>query len=1291
MVQRHLRSLVLLFSVFLTAIAVWSNINVGRYDSVHIVPAPGTVAIDGLLTDWDTSGEFFTYRFDDQKDKYAFRGYMMYDAQNLYLAAHVVDSSPMMNMYNPDAEATVAWRGDCLQVRLSTDPQLGWPLPSNSASDRIAHLTMWYYTPKALPCLMLQYGMDYHGQTINPAGYHGAYQKDADGKGYVLEYAIPWELLHSAQNPPKGGDVCACIWQKLWSDEQGRNYKVDLSEIRNPSDSSLAYQSASGWGRAVYEKAGHLPAGTVVAREEARAAKTDNRFYSINYVLPGKEQARVGMQIYDSKGHTVRWLLGDAERSPGKNVERWNGLDDDGNPVPPGKYTVKWCYHHVKGKMLAAANNPGNPPYNSGDNHGSWAGDYGWPTGITANDTHLFLTHLTGEASRPLIKITPQGQRLWGVDPTLDLGPHLIDICNDGKYLYILYGDFRGGKCPTGGFVKLNCDNGYNDAIGTTGRSFLVMTNPEANNGIGTTKDVSAIATNADTVFVASEQDGKIFCIEKSTGKQVRVIENVEKPHGLAIGPNGRLYVVADKSVLSMQPDGSERNTVIPWYEIATPRRLTVAKNGDLFVTVQGISHQVLHFDAQGKFINAIGRQGGMMVPGPWVKEAMLRPLGVCIAPDGNVWVTEDRMNPKRTSVWKQDGAFVAEYCGPVPYAGTCVMDGDDPEHIYSENTQFQIDYATGKTWPSAVVYDDGEHGQVGPLYGSWEARFIHFKGRTFLMRAGGNLYEMVKGRFVPRVTVTQLPGITHNPYWVNNLLIGIDRNEDGKIDPGETQPGPVSGGNGWMAWFADNLDIYCGDWQGLWKLPFEGFDQHGVPIYRMEHCTLLLTTQQDQLAKHPGARLFPTPGNPDTWMTDAQGNIYLVMNGGQDRIKRGQPYLDKGHRLVKLSPDLQVLWEYRNVVVGMGAAWNTTISKPGEILGTMRMTNIFGHYLTLATYYGQYHILDTETGLYITSLTPDTRSEPPLNEMAVFTENFNGCAVYAPKLHKYLYCGGDAQARVWEVQGLADVKYASFPITVTAEDHTQAVAANKVEYGVANVEKATSVYMAKSFPITLDGDLTEWQNADWLTFSVDDKRQGRAAVCWSGNSLNVAFDITDESPMLNRGGNNNLIFKSGDCLEFDLSSAPEDIERKDEQPLPGDKRILMTFTKDAQGNERPLVMLYEPKSDRKEKTPGTFVSPVSTVIYEHVAPLPANIAIKRTATGYTVEAQFDSKQLGFTSLEVGQHIRADVGALFSDKGGNMVLAKTMWADDSPEVSVVNDVPTESRIHPKHWGWLVLR
>ncbi len=161
--------------------------------------------------------------------------------------------------------------------------------------------------------------------------------------------------------------------------------------------------------------------------------------------------------------------------------------------------------------------------------------------------------------------------------------------------------------------------------------------------------------------------------------------------------------------------------------------------------------------------------------------------------------------------------------------------------------------------------------------------------------------------------------------------------------------------------------------------------------------------------------------------------------------------------------------------------------------------------------------------------------------------------------------------------------------------------------------------------PSVPDADLTQWQNAEWAPFAVDAQRKGRAAIGWSKNTLNVIFDVTDSSPMLNRGGNPNLLFKSGDCVEIDLSTADPDTQRANDQPILGDKRILVAMVQDGKGGEQPLAMLYEPVSNRKDRTPGKFSSPVSSHTFEHVGAIPARVVCQRHAGGYVLEVQLDA------------------------------------------------------------------
>jgi|GEM_PF-592966 len=287
--------------------------NVSRYDTLHVLPAPRPVVVDGELGEWDLSGGFEVRCQPPYGEHYYVRGYMLYDAEYLYLGAQVGDPRPMRNSVFPDSEQTVpdlCWRGGSIQVWLSTDRVLGWPVeaylpvyaPSGNdpqqaqrnANEKLVGLILWYYRPEQRPCLQLAYGMDRHRQTTlvgpespaeNPrsrsressvrnategpriltnsatgvSGWRGAFREHADGRGYVMEYAVPWKLLSAADDPPRGGDVLAGLWMVHWSDAAGRIWKGHVIEGRRPGIPGHPHMQAATWGRMIYHQTGNLP------------------------------------------------------------------------------------------------------------------------------------------------------------------------------------------------------------------------------------------------------------------------------------------------------------------------------------------------------------------------------------------------------------------------------------------------------------------------------------------------------------------------------------------------------------------------------------------------------------------------------------------------------------------------------------------------------------------------------------------------------------------------------------------------------------------------------------------------------------------------------------------------------------------------------------------------------------------------------------------------------------------------------------------------------------------------
>jgi len=243
-------------------------------DAITVARAAGFVVVDAKLGEWSHAGGFTGSLDGDPADAEWVDGRMMYDDECLYIAAHVGDPAPMRNTSDPSLDPVMAWQGGSLQVRISTDRVMGWPVDANGPSyyrmrklepndeerlkatnPRLSHLTMWHHAPSGKAAIAINHGMGFDGYLVNPEGVRGAFARDPDGRGYVLEYAIPWRLLNAAEDPPRAGDVLGVVWQVHWSDTAGQIWRDQMVEIRNPHELRriLPFERAATWGRAEFQ------------------------------------------------------------------------------------------------------------------------------------------------------------------------------------------------------------------------------------------------------------------------------------------------------------------------------------------------------------------------------------------------------------------------------------------------------------------------------------------------------------------------------------------------------------------------------------------------------------------------------------------------------------------------------------------------------------------------------------------------------------------------------------------------------------------------------------------------------------------------------------------------------------------------------------------------------------------------------------------------------------------------------------------------------------------------------
>jgi hypothetical protein len=252
------------------------NFGTPTHSRIAVMSLESPIVIDGRLDDWPKGGDFRASFLNDPAAPEWVEGRMAYDRDRLYIAARVGDPAPLRNSFDPDLDGDKAWTGGGLQVRISTDRIAGWPVAGNcggyywrrglpelptktekaaATNPQLSHLMMWHHAPSGRACLSITHGMMFRDYVSNPPGYQGAFEPSPDGKGYVLEYAIPWSLLNAADNPPQPRDVLATAWQVHFADTTGQIWRRQIIDIRNLDEPYRigVWQRAATWGRAEFQ------------------------------------------------------------------------------------------------------------------------------------------------------------------------------------------------------------------------------------------------------------------------------------------------------------------------------------------------------------------------------------------------------------------------------------------------------------------------------------------------------------------------------------------------------------------------------------------------------------------------------------------------------------------------------------------------------------------------------------------------------------------------------------------------------------------------------------------------------------------------------------------------------------------------------------------------------------------------------------------------------------------------------------------------------------------------------
>jgi hypothetical protein len=553
--------------------------------------------------------------------------------------------------------------------------------------------------------------------------------------------------------------------------------------------------------------------------------------------------------IYDGSGTLIRSLAYAKEVDGGPLTLTWDGTTDLGLPVAAGNYRAKGVFFSdgPKAKYVMKVGISGDPPWVQADGSGGWGGNLGSPMDVCSNGTDIVAAfqcvedNLNTGVQRmdPAGKITGRYHTFFGWDIRLA-------VAMDREHLFL--------------------------ALTTLGAKRLIIAKYDINNPRGKiladipagehveaggrwkgrwTTDVRGIALLGDRLFVPVLLDDKLFIVDANSGKMLKSAA-IASPRGVSSrGEN--VFALSGKKLLRLDQDGNTAAIVID-SGLDDPSGVAIDAEGNFYITDRGLAQQVKVFSPDGRLLRTIGKSGGRPRNGVYDAAGLLDPRGICVAADGNVWVTSSAEDFQRISVWDaKNGALKREFFSTRISAEQGKLSPDRKEMIFTNDVYADV--------PGVSAYSvDFEHGTWKP---AWHQDMpIDVMHHDEVLLGNTHIYDQLATSFAGRAPYLSFAGGMMKADNGKTYLTGGDFSI-WLFDPETKQPKLAS-------------LIYT---HRVHKLPdghFEGdYDQ-----------------------------------GPNSWLTwsDVKGDGRMSLAGA--RFTENPPALEKTHRLFgwELQPDLSIL-----------------------------------------------------------------------------------------------------------------------------------------------------------------------------------------------------------------------------------------------------------------------------------------------------------------------------------------------------------------------------------------------
>ncbi len=895
-----------------------------------IYPVAGPITVDGNLTDAEWGGDRLAWPIDIPEFGTVAVYWLRYDQHTLYGAFKVTDSSPAKNtrlMHD-------RWEGDQLEICLCTDPANH---PQHSSFGDYDHQVFLGRDGEGAVNAYVNINDKLSGTL--PVGSHVAITPWADGKGYNLEFSLPWASLNRpADFAPKTGLQIG--WQ----------VQVDLS---TPDGERLAY-TAKWWPHGIHFQhpnqwawARFLAPGEERPAPPRPAAAIATSGSEVQFPTP--TDGLVSVNITDDKGALVRRLVIGQHLNKGTNAALWDGKDDAGHAVPPGTYKLKGSVANLGVKYLTTLGNTSPEPY--GGLRRSAGGEYRhgcWSDVITNPDGTFYVLNWGGEGPPALQQVDPKQhfRVIWGGTTTTSGNEFQEYGARDGNTLYFTHERRVGAAQRISTLSRMNAVTHKGERF-TSGEWTVPLGEPRTGQW-APDADVCGLGAHGGKVYVPCRYENRVDVYDGTSGDKVGTITNpaFTGPMDIAFAADGTMFVVDKTSVYTY--DTAQKCTGTITTGLTQGAAVTAEPTGGVYVTDAG-TNQVKAFTLAGKPLKTIGPKGGAAstlakygidgVGGKIHDDWFYHPAGLAFDAVGNLVVVDT--GNLRIQVFNPAGKCVKSLLAAM-YANLCI-DPKHPETVFEFDAQ-GVMLAHHMNWQTGASRIDGEytlnarasfvkfHHGTPYFFGGdcsvWTIDKGKARMRTALYRYAYPSYE----QFAPVLENGKVVRKNYQQISGNKIPISLpwefrDLNGDGLPQLSEyrcytkEQARPWWGYNGGDFYVDDDWNMYLGNWNWqdghsyVVKIPFQGFDKTGNPIYTWEKSEMKFSSANDPAWNSDN---FKAPQMSGIHL-GADGSVYLALND-----RPGFEPLD--NRLRKYNPDGTRAW---SICHGTRGFWH----KPGEEL----------------------------------------------------------------------------------------------------------------------------------------------------------------------------------------------------------------------------------------------------------------------------------------------------------------------------------------------------------------------